>query len=190
MSESIRLETHILDIVNLFLWEDIDDAVLVGHSYAGWVISGAVERLEGRVASIVFLDAFLPQDGQCGFDLLNDEQKAAFREAQARGDVSRPGPTSAALKIQRPEDATWLDSKISRQPIGVSVDPIKLTGAREKVRSKVYVRTPLFPQPRFDTALERCTADPTWTTVIMDGCGHDPMIDVPERVCKLLESLP
>ena len=60
MSASINLDTHIDDIVNLFRWERIADAVLVGHSYAGWPISGAIEKLEGKVSSIVYLDAFFP----------------------------------------------------------------------------------------------------------------------------------
>ncbi len=189
MSGAITLETHILDVVNLFHWERIADAVLVGHSYAGWVVSGAVERLEERVSGLVYLDAFLPDDGQRGFDFLNEQQKAAFTEAQARGEVSRPGPNATALKIQNAEDAAWIDSLITPQPIGVSLDAVKLTGVRERIKSKLYVRTPLFPQPRFDAALERCKADSAWKTVVMDGCGHDPMVDKPEEVCALLEGM-
>ncbi len=189
MSGSITLETHILDVVNLFRWERLEDAVLVGHSYAGWVVSGAVERLEGKVSGLVYLDAFLPDDGQRGFDFLNDQQKAAFQEAQARGDVSRPGPNATTLKVQNPDDAAWVDSMIAPQPIGVSLDPVRLTGVREHVRSKIYVRTPLFPQPRFDAALARCKEDPSWKTVVMERCGHDPMIDDPDGVCALLEGI-
>jgi pimeloyl-ACP methyl ester carboxylesterase len=189
MTGDITLQTHVDDLVNLFLWEDLIDVVLVGHSYAGWVVTQAVERLEGRVSAIVHLDAFLPEDGQRGVDFLNEAQSAAFREAQERGEVSRPGPTSAALKIQNPEDATWFDSKVTPQPIGVSLQALRLTGARERIPVKVYVRAPLFPQPHFDAALERCRADPSWRTVVMEGCGHDPMIDDPEGVLAILEDL-
>lgn len=185
----IGLDTHIQDIVNLFLWQDIERAVLVGHSYAGWVISGAVEQLGDRVAALAFVDAFLPDDGQRGFDLLNEVQKAAVLDAQARGEASRPGPRSAALKIQRPEDAAWVDERITPQPIGVSMQPLRLTGARERVPVKLYIRTPLFPQPLFDVALARCAADPGWRTAVMHGCGHDPMIDEPDALCSLLEGL-
>jgi pimeloyl-ACP methyl ester carboxylesterase len=189
MSGDITLQTHIDDVVNLFRWEDLQGAVLVGHSYAGWVISGAMESLEGRVAALAYVDAFLPDDGQRGFDLLNEAQKAAVLDARQRGEVSRPGPTSSALKIQRAEDAHWLDSKITPQPIGVSMQALRLTGARERVPSKLYLRTPAFPQPLFDAALARCQADPGWRTAVMDGCGHDPMIDRPEALCDLLLGL-
>lgn len=189
MSAEIDLDTHIHDIVNLFRWEDLDQAVLVGHSYAGWVVSGAMELLEERVAALAYVDAFLPEDGQRGFDLLNEAQKAAVLEARQRGDLSRPGPSSAALKIQREEDCRWLDAKITPQPIGVSMQALRLTGARERVARKLYVRAPLFPQPLFDAAFERCKADPGWTTAVMDHCGHDPMIDRPEALCDLLLGL-
>ncbi len=189
LSGDVRLETHIADIVNLFRWEDLSDVVLVGHSYAGWVISGAVEDVADRVSALVYLDAFLPDDGQRGMDLLNEQQTEAFNAARAKGEVSRPGPTSAALRIQSPGNAAWVDSKITPQPIGVSLDPIRLTGARERIATKLYVRTPLFPQPRFDAALERCAADPSWRTAVMQGCGHDPMVDDPEGVIALLEGL-
>lgn len=189
MSADVRLGTHIADVVNLFLWEDLTEVVLVGHSYAGWVISGAVEEIGDRVSAIVYLDAFLPDDGQRGMDFLNAQQAEAFEAARAKGDVSRPGPTAAALRIQSPENAAWVDAKITPQPIGVSIDPIRLTGAREKIATKVYVRTPLFPQPRFDAALERCAGDTSWRTVVMEGCGHDPMVDDPDGVVALLDGL-
>lgn len=189
MSGDITLHTHVQDVVNLFRWEDLRGAVLVVHSYAGWVASAAAEAIEDRLAAIAFVDAFLPENGQRGFDLLNEAQKAAVQEAQARGDVSRPGPTSAALRIQREEDARWLDAKITPQPIGVSMQPVVLTGARERVPRKLYVRTPLFPQPLFDAALERCRATPGWQTAVMNDCGHDPMIDAPQALAPLLLGL-
>ena len=60
LSNSINLDTHIADIVNLFKWEDLRNAVLVAHSYGGWPVSGAIEQLLDRVSSIVYVDAFMP----------------------------------------------------------------------------------------------------------------------------------
>ncbi len=189
MSGDITLDTHISDIVNLFHWEDLRGVVLVAHSYGGWVVSGAMEHLAERVDALAYVDAFLPQNGERGFDLLNPVQTQAVLAAQARGEVSRPGPTSAALKIQRETDAAWVDSRITPQPIGVSMQPVRLTGARERVARKLYVRTPLFPQPLFDAALQRCAGDDSWTTAVMHDCGHDPMIDRPDALFDLLEQL-
>ncbi|EMS97425.1 hypothetical protein H009_11976 [Agrobacterium tumefaciens str. Cherry 2E-2-2] len=189
LSENIRLETHIADVVNLLVWEDLTDVVLVGHSYGGWVVTGAAEKVSDRLRGLIYLDAFLPLDGQRGMDVLNEQQIAAFNAARDAGDLSRPGPTSAGLKIQRPEDAVWVDSKITPQPIGVSLDPIRLTGAVDKVGRKLYVRAPLFPQPRFDEALERCRSDASWQTMILNDCGHDPMVDDPQATAELMMSI-
>ncbi|RZS86658.1 alpha/beta fold hydrolase [Pigmentiphaga kullae] len=189
LSKEVVLDTHIMDVANLFEWEDISDAILVGHSYGGWVISGAAERVESRLAAIAFVDAFLPRDGQRGYDLTTPVQQAAIDEAVASGDVARPGPTGAGLKIQSPADIAWVNARITPQPLGVSLQPVKLTGARERVKRKLYVRTPEFPQPVFDQAYESCKADPGWQTLVMHGCGHDPMIDKPMELSEALIGL-
>jgi pimeloyl-ACP methyl ester carboxylesterase len=64
LSTKVDLTTHITDIVNLFKWYDITDACLVPHSYGGWPASGAVEQIGDRVSSVVWLDAFMPKDGE------------------------------------------------------------------------------------------------------------------------------
>ena len=84
LSGEIDFQTHVKDIVNVFLWEDLRQVVLVGHSYAGWVITQAVEEIEDRVRAIVYLDAFLPDHGDRGYDFLNEQKKAAFDEARER----------------------------------------------------------------------------------------------------------
>ncbi len=66
MSAAINLDTHILDVVNVIRWEDLDDVVLCGHSYGGWIISGVVEQVPSKISSIIFLDAFMPENGQQG----------------------------------------------------------------------------------------------------------------------------
>src|SRR5262249_22161703 len=63
MSKDVNVSTHITDVVNLIKWENLSDVVLVGHSYGGLVISGVAEQLHDKLASIVFLDAFLPDNG-------------------------------------------------------------------------------------------------------------------------------
>src|SRR6202158_3606695 len=68
LSKDIVLDTHIADIVNVFKWEDLKDSCLVVHSYGGWPGAGALEQIADRVSSIVWLDAFKPENGQRGFD--------------------------------------------------------------------------------------------------------------------------
>ena len=72
LTASVDLNTHITDVVNVIKFEDLKDIVLVGHSYAGCVISGVAEQMLPSIASIVFVDAFLPEDGQRMLDLMID----------------------------------------------------------------------------------------------------------------------
>src|SRR5277367_6793049 len=65
----IDLKTHIADVVNVMKWERLTDVVLCGHSYGGFVISGVAEQMAAAIRSIVFLDAFLPNDGESVQDL-------------------------------------------------------------------------------------------------------------------------
>jgi len=70
-SPDIGLNTHIDDIANVILFEDLHDAVLVGHSYAGMVITGVLDRLPERIKHVVFLDAFVPENGESFMDVAN-----------------------------------------------------------------------------------------------------------------------
>jgi len=79
LSSDITLGQHIDDVAS-HLSRLEDDAILVGHSYAGMIISAAVEANPGKVGALVFLDAFIPDDGQCVLDLLPSEIGVYFRK--------------------------------------------------------------------------------------------------------------
>ena len=80
-SAGINLDTHITDVVNVIKWEELEEVVLCGHSYGGWVISGVVEQLLEHISALIFLDAFLPENGQCGLDLQSPESQKAVLQA-------------------------------------------------------------------------------------------------------------
>lgn len=187
MSDAITLETHIKDITNVFAFEDLNDAVLVAHSYGGWPASGALEQLEGRVASVVFVDAFLPENGQRGLDQNSPESIKAINAALERGEASRKGPNAAAFGVL-PENQAWVDAKMTPQPIGVSLSAITLTGARDRVPRKSYIRAGLYKQPSFDRYLQERSATPGWQTQTI-ASGHDVMVDHPDKLYAMLKEL-
>jgi pimeloyl-ACP methyl ester carboxylesterase len=184
MSRDINLDTHITDIVNVFKWEDIKNAVLVGHSYGGWVISGAVEQVAPRVASIVFLDAWMPDDGVRGVDNTSAFSRKGILAAIENGDISRPAPPAELFAVNE-NDRAWIDAMMTPQPLGVALQPIRLTGARDRVAKKTYIRAAAWPQEAFDKYLAVCKADPSWRTYELP-CGHDVMVDMPERLAEVL----
>jgi len=184
MSGLITLDTHITDVANVIKWENLNDVVLVGHSYAGFVISGVAERVLPQLSSIVFLDAFLPENGQRVVDLSPPELAATSLAAAARNEVGRPVPPAKAFGVND-KDQAWVDSKLTPQPTFVSVEPIVLTGARDKVARKTYIRATSYPNPRFDGYFAKLKSDPSWRTYSVPS-GHDVMVDMPERLTEIL----
>jgi pimeloyl-ACP methyl ester carboxylesterase len=185
LSKDIVLDTHITDIVNLFKWEELKDVCFVVHSYGGWPGSGALEQIGDRVSSIVWLDAFKPENGQRGVDFASEFSRKALEAAVAKGEPGRPGPKSAAFGVNA-KDQAWVDSKLTPQPNGVALQPIKLTGARDKVAKKTNIRAPKYPQKAFDKAYAECKADKTWQTFETTTAGHDVMVDAPEWLADIL----
>lgn len=185
MSGLINLDTHIQDVVNLFRWEQLSNVVLVAHSYGGWPVTGALEQIGDKVSAVVYVDAFVPENGQAGMDLLSPGLRKLMDDALARGEVSRPVTKAEYFLVQSQEDRNWVDQMMTPQPIGIARQPIKLTGALDKVRAKTYIRAPAFKQANFDVAYERAKKDSTWRTHQV-SCGHDIMVDDPETLTRLL----
>ena len=78
-STNIGLNTHITDIVNTILYEDIHDVILVGHSYGGMVITGVADSIPERIGQLIYIDAYLPENGESAFDIRGTENKVLFR---------------------------------------------------------------------------------------------------------------
>jgi hypothetical protein len=182
---SLTLDTHITDISNLFKWEEIKDACLVPHSYGGWPASGALEQIGDRVTSIVWLDAFLPKDGERSTDMISEFSRRALVEALAKGEPGRRPPKASQYSISE-KDYEWMDSKLTAQPNSITDNPIKLTGALQKVPKKTFIRVPKYPQAAFERAYAECKADPSWTTYVAENSHHDVMIDQPEWLADIL----
>ncbi|MFT8244189.1 alpha/beta fold hydrolase [Roseomonas sp. BN140053] len=185
LSRDVNQATHVADLVNLFRWERLQDVVLVGHSFGGWAISAAAEQVLPQLRALVFLDAFFPENGQRAVEFQPEASRKAMEEAWARGDVSRPPFAVGAFMIADPADAAWVAELMTPQPLGTYFDPITLTGAREKVARKTYIRATRFPNPFFDRALESRKADGSWRTFELPT-GHDVMVDQPEQLTEML----
>jgi len=180
----ITLDTHIADVVNIILWEDLQDIVLAGHSYGGMVITGVADRLSQRIASLVYLDAFLPQDGQALTDIgISPEVDQLFLEARARGEHLLPFPTEFIQPFQIPRQDLW---RYTPQPVATSVDPIHLSGAWKSIRKKTYVRATGF-DPGFKRFYEQVKADPAWNALTISSSHLVPQT-APRRCAEILEN--
>lgn len=185
LSKAINLETHITDIANLVRWEDLKDVCLVAHSYAGFPASGALERIHDRVAAIVWLDAFLPENGQKQIDYASAYGRASMLQALAKGEISISPPPAKAFSTSE-KDYAWLNSKMTPHPISTATQAIRLTGKLETIAKKTFIRVPHYSQPAFDKALAQCRADKSWQTIINPTSGHDVMVDQPGWLADIL----
>jgi len=184
MRADVGLGTHITDVVNAMAWEQLDDVVLCGHSYGGFIISGVAEQKGAAIRSIVFLDAFMPRDGDSVRDLTGPAVRDAIAAAIERGDACL-APRSAEAFGVNPADRAWVDRLCVPHPIATFTDKIKLTGAVDRIARKTYVRAGSYANPGFDRALEAVKSDPSWRSCSV-ACGHDVMVDAPERLCEIL----
>src|SRR5262245_57939480 len=184
MRPGIGLETHIADVINVMAWEQLDDVVLCGHSYAGFIISGVAEKMAGAIRSIVFLDAFMPRDGESMPELTGPAVRDAIAAAQVRGDLGIP-PRSAEAFGVNPADRAWVDRLCTPQPIATFTEKIKLAGAVERIARRTYVRAKNYANPGFDRALAAVKSDASWRCHEV-ASGHDVMVDAPERLSDIL----
>jgi len=178
LSRDITLQTHADDIINLIKWERLDDVCLVGHSYGGFVISLVAEAIHDKLSSFVFLDAFAPDDGDDRLAMINPAVRADIEAAIARGESGRAAPPASYFRVQAPEDVAWVDSLKTPQPNGVWAGVLRLSGAREKVARKSYIRAGLYPSESFDLAMEMCRQRAGWKVMTLPA-GHDVMVDAP-----------
>jgi pimeloyl-ACP methyl ester carboxylesterase len=180
----INVSTHVADVVNLLKWEGLSDVVLGGHSYGGLVVSGVAEKSASAIASIVFLDAFVPENGDSMADLTSQAVRDTLKIASERGDLGVPARSAAAFLVNE-RDQAWVDSLCVPQPIGTMTEKMTLTGARERISKKSYIRAVAYPNPGFDVAYARVKADKSWRTYEVP-CGHDVMVDMPEQLAEIL----
>lgn len=184
ISGLVDLNTHIRDIASFIRYNDLQNIVLVGHSYAGLVVSGVAEEVGDKIDSIVFLDAFMLGDGETMNEGRSEKRRAGLEKLRAHGGISRPPIPPKAFGV--PEDKLdWVASKLTPQPIGPNFTPVKYTGARDRIAKKMYIRT-AYANPNFDRPYNVCKADSSWTTHMLT-CGHDAMVAAPDELTTLLK---
>lgn len=177
-SPEIDLHTHIMDVTNVLRYEKLEDVMLVGNSYGGMVITGVAEQAPDQIRRLVYLDGFLPQDGDSVAALLGPELVAFFEQAAAQFDGWRIP--------HNPPDAdrrTWAFLKTLKQPLAVrNPEAARLphTYIHHTGKGPKHPFTPLFA----------CMADRArtagWTVREMPAWDHYPILDKPQEVAALL----
>ena len=179
----IDLETHIEDVVALLEAEDLKDVVLVGHSYGGMVITGAADRAPARIRRLVYLDAFVPENGKCALDYVVPERAARMREEGEKIGSVTPPPLSL-WGLSKPEHIDFVKPREARHPYRTMSQKIVLKGQSRLPKTFIYCSSPATGS--FDAFAAKYRSDPAWKFFEL-ATGHDAMILMPERVADLLQ---
>lgn len=118
-SPQVTLSTHVQDVVNLFLYEDLRDVVLLGYSYGGAVVTGSLDHVHDRVRELVYLDAFVPEDGQSMADLLG-----LPRLPITLGDAVALPPLPR--EFDDPAEAEFMNPRAVPHPLATAYEPVRL----------------------------------------------------------------
>jgi len=180
----VNLATHMTDIVNVIRWEGLSDIVLVGHSYGGVIISGVADQMREAIGSIVFLDAFVPENGDSLATKASQPVREAITALVEKGEKTMK-PVSAAVFRVNEKDRAWVDAMCTPHPVATLTDTVAVAGGRDRIAKKSYIRAKGYPSVPFDGAQERLKADTTWRVYDMP-CGHDAMVDMPDRLTEIL----
>jgi pimeloyl-ACP methyl ester carboxylesterase len=183
---SIDLNSHIEDILAVIKYEDLRDIVLVGHSYGGMVATGVADRARDKVEQLIYIDAFVPKDGQSLFDL-NESGRAPLQKTAKEGDgwrvppMQTPPDTSAA-------DVEWLSARRVHMPIKCFETKLKLDGGPLTLpRSYIYA-TRITPADTFGPFARDTKSDPAWNYHEIDA-SHSPNVTAPEALMALLQKI-
>ncbi len=189
-SPGVSLDTHVQDVANLLEFEDLHDVVLVGHSYAGMVITGVAAAALGRIGRLIYLDAFLPGDGKS----LNDYVPGMVPNYEAS--VARDGdgwrlPFKGALSLEAlgitdAADIAWMGPRMTDQPYRTFVDPVDASEAALAHLDRAYVLSSR--RPHYLAAAERARQQ-GFTVIEVPGAGHDVMVTRPAELAAALVDL-
>ena len=182
----IDLDTHIEDIVSLLEMEDLREVVLVGHSYGGMVVTGVADRAPTRIKRLVYLDAFVPENGKCTLDYVVPERAARMREEGEKAGSVAPPPLSL-WGITKPEHIDFVKPREARHPYRTMSQPIRISNpAKLAAIPKTFVYCSSPATGSFDQFAAKYRGDASWKFFELKT-GHDAMILMPERVAEILQ---
>ena len=185
-SPGINLSTHIADVANLIRWEELSDVILCGHSYGGCVISGAADSVSDRIRALVYLDAFVLEDGEALIDLLPPEQVQRMRQlAEDSGEGWRLAPIPAEAFNVNPRDAAWVNRQCTPQALAAFEERIRLTGGLDRIKDATHILATGYQEGSPFPACHERAKKKGWKTRTM-ASGHDVMIDLPDELTAFL----
>jgi len=181
----IDLSTHIQDVLAVLEFEDLTDVTLLGHSYGGMVATGVADKAHGRIARVVYIDAFAPKDGQSLFDLVGPKAEGNMRAGAAKDGDGWRLPVNPMPPDTAPEDVAWASPRRRPQPIRTFEQKLQLDSKEPPPPRHYIYATRNGPGDVFRQFAERAKSEAGWKHYEMD-CSHNPHITCPDALMALL----
>ncbi|OZM78036.1 alpha/beta fold hydrolase [Pseudonocardia sp. MH-G8] len=184
LSPQVGLDTHTEDVVRLLDVLDLRDVVLVGHSYAGQIVTAVADRRPERIARRVHLDAFVGDDGEAARDLLPETVAHHWAESATEAGFGWLVPVRklSVLGVTAASDVDWLTPKLTPHPWKTYTDALDLTGAVDAVPA-AFVECVSWMRV-FRAQAERAR-ERGWPVHELDT-GHEAMVTAPEALAEVL----
>lgn len=189
LTPAVDLHTHIQDVIGLIEAEELSEVVLVGHSYAGMVITGVADRLlqsrPAALARLIYLDASVPDPGTAWSTPHSPETRQARTEAAAAsGGLSFPPPDASVFGLQG-ADRDWVNRRQTPQPLAVYRSPLKFDEAALAAVPRLFVDCTAPALPTIAVSRARVRQMPGWRVSEL-ATGHDPMVSQPQALAAEL----
>lgn len=186
LTREVNLETHVQDVLNLIKWEELTDIVLCGHSYGGCVVSGAADRVPERIRSLVYLDAFVPDDGETQLQHLPEALALRVLEgAKSVGEGWKVPHIPAAVFNVNAADRQWVDRQCTMHPLAAMEQRLRLTGGRDRIANISFILATGWDGPSPFPPFHAKAKARGWKTSTVSS-GHDVMLDLPEELTAML----
>src|SRR5262245_8841408 len=181
------LETHIEDMLGVLKYEDLRNVVLVAHSYGGMVATAVADRARERIAQLIYLDAFVPRNGQSLTDLVPPEVRLAMQASVKAGDGWRLAPNPSPPDTSE-ADLQWIAERRLAQSFKCFEMPVRLSAADIALpRSYIYCKR-IGRVDVFAPFAQRARTEPGWRYFEIDA-SHSAQITAPEALMALLETI-
>lgn len=187
LNPDINLDTHIQDVVAVLEYEDLNNVVLVGHSYGGMVITGVAGKVANRISQLVYLDAFLPENGKALRDYTPPPPKDAPVNNSPDNWKVAPRSTAEQFGVREKADIDWAQSRMGPQPAKTFGQPLQLSAPIPESIKKTYILL-TEDSPWFLEAADRAKKMGYQFYKLLGG-GHDAMISEPKKLAKVFVEL-
>jgi pimeloyl-ACP methyl ester carboxylesterase len=187
-SRDVTLQTHIADVLGTLEFEDLRDVVLVGHSYGGMVATGVADRARTRLRHLVYLDAFVPRDGQSLLDLVPADVRERMHEGARTAGAGWRVPPNPVPPDTSEADLAWIMPRRVLQPLRTFEEPLRLTGTSTGMPRTYIYCTRSAPGDLFRQFADRARAEPGWQCLELDA-SHSPNVTAPAALAAMLDKL-